>query len=198
MNILIDTNILIPLEDTGRELDPLMAKMRQLSQQQGHSLCIHPAQRGDIARDVDESRKQIVLSRLNQYEEIPSPPILTETDIKNYGWSQNNENDRIDNLLLHAVNRGAVHLLVTNDRKIHSKARQSQIQEQVHYPDQFVAYLRAQTKQEESPPSGIEEIYLHEVEVSQPFFDSLRESYREFDSWYKKKGIGKTKSLVCS
>ena len=40
---LIDTNILIPLEDTGQELDPKMAQIRQLAQLHGHVLYIHPS-----------------------------------------------------------------------------------------------------------------------------------------------------------
>ena len=80
-------------------------------------------QKNDISRDEDENRKKILLSRLNQYQQISSPPQLTQRDLEKYGWSQNNENDYIDNLILHAVCRGAVHFLVTNDKKIHSKAR---------------------------------------------------------------------------
>ena len=194
MNVLVDTNILIPLEDTGRELDPRMAEMRMLSQQNSHVLCIHPSQKEDVSRDTDEERKRIVLSRLGQYWEIPFPPVLTETELEKYGWNQKNDNDRIDNLLLHAVCRGAVHFLVTNDRKIHANARKAGVQEQVHYPDQFVAYLRTQTEQEEPPPPGIQEIFLHEVEVRQPFFDSLRRDYSDYDTWYLDKARERRKA----
>lgn len=194
MNVLIDTNILIPLEDTGRELDPCMAEMRKLSQQNGHVLYIHPSQKEDISRDTNEERKKIVFSRLKQYQEIPSPPVLTETELERYGWNQKNENDRIDNLLLHAVCRGAVHFLVTNDKKIHANARKAGIQEHVHYLNQFVAYLRTRTKKEEAPPPGIQEIFLHEVEVSQPFFDSLRRGYKGYDAWYREKARERRKA----
>ncbi len=187
MNVLMDTNILIPLEDTEQELDPHMAEMRRLSQQNGHILSIHPSQKEDISRDTNEKRKRIVFSRLEQYQEIPSPPVLTQTELEEYGWNEKKPNDRVDNLLLHAVCRGAVHFLVTNDKKIHANARKAGIpgiQEQVHYFDQFVAYLRTQTKKEDSPPPGIQKIFLHEINVRQPFFDSLREGYSDYDAWY--------------
>lgn len=194
MNVLIDTNILIPLEDTGRELDPRMAEMRRLSQQNGHVLYIHSSQKEDIARDPDERRREIVSSRLRQYQEIPSPPKLTDAELEEYGWTQKNENDRIDNLLLHAVCRGAVHFLITNDKKIHANARKAKIQEHVHYLDQFVAYLRTQTTEEEPPPPGIQEIFLHEIEVRQPFFDSLRRNYDGYDTWYQDKARERRKA----
>lgn len=188
MNILIDTNILIPLEDTGRTLDSSLATMRQLSEQNGHILYIHPAQRQDIRRDRDEKRREIVLSRLAQYHFIPEPPLLSEQDLQRYGWSQNTEQDQVDNLLLHALCRGAVHLFVTNDKGIHKKAKEAQMQEKVHRADQFLRFLESQSENEElSPPLGIQDSHLHYFDVQQPFFDSLREDYPGFDDWYLRK-----------
>jgi len=184
MNVLIDTNILIPLEDTARTLDPSLAQMRRLSEQNGHVLYTHPSQEDDIRRDNNEERRDIVLSRLRQYQTIPSPPQLSADDLQQYGWRQSNDNDRIDNLLLHALCRGAVHFLVTNDKGLHKKARQAKVQEQVHRIDQYLAFLQSQTTTDQAPPYGIQERYLHEFDVNQPFFDSLREGYDGFNQWY--------------
>ena len=188
MNILIDTNILIPLEDTGRTLDASLAKIRRLSDKNHHVLYIHPAQRKDILRDRDEKRRNIVLSRLDQYQVIPDPPSLSEQDLEKYGWPENTEQDGVDNLLLHALYRGAIHLFVTNDKKIHKNAKIVQIQEKVHRADQFLRFLESQSKNEKViPPLGIQENYLHKFNVQQSFFDSLREGYPDFDEWYFRK-----------
>ena len=184
MNILIDTNILIPLEDTARLLDPSLAQLCRLSEANGHVLYTHPSQQEDINRDRDEQRRRIVLSRLEQYQIIPAPPQLSDAELQQYGWKEDSDNDRIDNLLLHALCRGAVHFLVTNDKGIHRKARQAQVQEQVHHLDQFLAFLVSQVGEEAPPPFGIQERYLHEFNVQQPFFDSLREGYEGFNGWY--------------
>jgi len=198
MNILIDTNILIPLEDTGRTLDPTLAEMCRLSEQNGHVLFIHPAQEEDIRRDQNENRRDIVLSRLIQYQAIPSPPSLSDRSLLEYGWRQTCDNDRIDNLLLHALCRGAVHFLVTDDKEIHKKARAAQVQEQVHHLDQFLAFLRSQLSSEHPPPFGIEERYLHEFDVRQPFFDSLREGYDGFNDWYLRSAGNRRKAWCIS
>ncbi|TLS68126.1 hypothetical protein FEF65_03780 [Mariprofundus erugo] len=184
MNVLIDTNILIPLEDTARTLDPSLAEMRRMSEQNGHILYVHPSQAEDIRRDKDEQRRDIVLSRLRQYQTIPSPPELSSEKLLEYGWRQNSDNDRIDNLLLHALCRGSVHFLVTNDKDLHKKARQANVQEHVHRLDQFLAFLKSQTDEEQPPPYGIQEKLLHEFDVNQPFFDSLRDGYPGFNKWY--------------
>jgi len=198
MNILIDTNILIPLEDTSRLLDPSLAKMCRQSEAVGHVLFIHPSQKEDIGRDKNEQRKNIVLSRLEQYQAIPSPPELSSEDLLQYGWKQASDNDRIDNLLLHALCRGAVHFLVTNDKGIHRKARQAQCQEQVHYLDQFLVFLDSQISSEPPPPFGIQDRYLHEFGVNQPFFDSLRAGYPGFNKWYMESAQSQRKAWCIS
>jgi ribosomal protein S18 acetylase RimI-like enzyme len=125
---------------------------------------------------------------MNQYKEIPSPPDLSAKDLAGYGWKQNSDNDKIDNLLLHAVARGAVHMLVSNDKEIHKKAKDASIQEQVYRVDQFLAFLKNQDPDSAAPPIGIEERYLHEYDVAQGFFNSLRSAYGDnsFDEWYRK------------
>ncbi len=54
MNILLDTNIIIPLEDTGRILDASFAELRKLATEQQHCLYVHPLQIDDINRDKDK------------------------------------------------------------------------------------------------------------------------------------------------
>ena len=129
MNILLDTNILIPLEDTGRILDSSFAELRKLSAEQQHCLYIHPMQIEDINRDKNKERRNIVVSRLAQYPCIDNPPVLTEAECSDLGLHQANENDKVDNNLLFALRRGAVHILVTNDEGIHRKSAKIGIQD---------------------------------------------------------------------
>ena len=77
MNILLDTNIIIPLEDTNRVLPADFAELKELGAKQHHCFYIHPFQYEDIKRDKDEERRQIVLSRLKQYPLIDNPPVLS-------------------------------------------------------------------------------------------------------------------------
>ena len=179
-------------------LNPSLAQMRRLSEMNSHILYVHPSQQEDIRRDRDELRRSIVLSRLEQYQPIPSPPVLSDIELQQYGWRQDSDNDRIDNLLLHALCRGAVHFLVTNDKGIHRKARQAQIQEQVHHLDQFLAFLVSQVEITKSPPFGIQDRYLHEFSVHQSFFDSLRDGYEEFNDWYLKAAQAQRKAWCIS
>ena len=94
MNILLDTNIIIPLEDTGRRLDSSFAELRKLAAEQQHCLFVHPLQIDDINRDKDKERKDIVLSRLKQYPKIENPPVLSEEERERLGLKESNDNVR--------------------------------------------------------------------------------------------------------
>lgn len=187
MNILLDTNIIIPLEDTGRILESSFAELRKLSTEQQHCLYIHPMQIQDINRDTNIERRNIVLSRLAQYSQIENPPVLSIAERDNLGLHQANDNDKVDNNVLFALYRGAAHILVTNDDGIHKKATKIGISDKVYRLDQFIQFLQhSSSKKTSLDYTGVREKYLYEINKGQSFFDSLRRSYNGFDNWYHK------------
>ena len=188
MNILLDTNIIIPLEDTGRILDTSFADLRKLAAEQKHCLYVHPLQIDDINRDKDKKRKDIVLSRLKQYSKIDNPPVLYDEERERLGLKESNDNDRVDNNILFALYRSAVHVLVTNDEGIHKKASHIGIQDKVYRLEQMLLFLkRYSNKPITHTYTGVQERYLYEIDKGQSFFDSLRQSYDGFDNWYQQK-----------
>lgn len=194
MNILLDTNIIIPLEDTSRILDSSFAELRKLSAEQSHCLYIHPMQLEDINRDKNQERRKIVLSRLKQYSKKENPPILSDQECHELGLSQSNDNDKVDNNVLFALYRGAAHLLVTNDEGIHRKASKIGLQDKVYRLEQFLLLLRRYTTIPFSfDYTGVKERFLYEIDKNQPFFESLRQSYDGFDRWFQKCAENKRK-----
>jgi len=194
MNILLDTNILIPLEDTSKTLDSSFAELRKLSAEQHHCLYIHPMQFEDINRDKNPERRKIVLSRLKQYSQIENPPILSDQECNELGLSQSNDNDKVDNNVLFALYRGAVHLLVTNDEGIHRKASKIGLQDKVYRLGQCLLLLQRYTTEAfVFDYTGVKERFLYEINKNQPFFESLRQSYDGFDKWFQKCATDKRK-----
>lgn len=194
MNILLDTNIIIPLEDTSKTLDSSFAELRKLSAEQHHCLYVHPMQFEDINRDKNQERRKIVLSRLKQYSQIENPPILTNQEDNELGLSQSNDNDKVDNHVLFALYRGAVHLLVTNNEGIHKKALRIGLQDKAYRLEQFLLLLQRYT----TTPftfdyTGVKERFLYEIDKNHPFFESLRKSYNGFDVWFQKCAQNKRK-----
>ncbi|WP_303644211.1 GNAT family N-acetyltransferase [uncultured Parabacteroides sp.] len=148
----------------------------------------------DINRDKNQERRTIVLSRLKQYSQIENPPILSDQECNELGLSQSNDNDRVDNNVLFALYRGAVHLLVTNDEGIHRKASKIGLQDKVYRLGQCLLLLQRYT----TDPfvfdyTGVKERFLYEINKNQPFFESLRQSYDGFDKWFQKCATDKRK-----
>lgn len=168
-------------------LDSSFADLRRLAAEQQHCLYVHPLQIEDINRDKDSERKNIVLSRLQQYSKIINPPILSEEERDKLGLKESNDNDRIDNNILFALYRGAVNVLVTNDEEIHKKASHIGIQDKVYRLEQILLFLkRYSNKLVEHSYTGVQELFMYQIDKKQSFFDSLRQAYDGFDNWYHK------------
>ena len=86
MKVLLDTNVLIALEDTGRELDSRLAEIMQLATLLPVTFYLHPNQRKDIDNDKNETRKGILISRCGQYPYIDKPPDWRKSDKEKFEW----------------------------------------------------------------------------------------------------------------
>ncbi len=180
MRFLLDTNILIPLEDSNVVLGKSFAGFVRLAMQHGHSLFYHPASKKDIARDVNEERRQRTLERLSKYIELPNPPLCI--------WNESvvNENDAVDNEILYAIKRDAVHALVTEDHGIHAKAKSYNLGHRVYYIQTAEAWLNQLHSEHPVVLPNISEVELYLLDVNLGFFDSLRDSYRGFNDWFSR------------
>jgi len=187
MRILLDTNIFIPLEDSSQVLDESLSGLVKLANQYGHPLLIHPASKEDIERDSNQKRREISLSRIDKYPLLELPPVLSPEERGQLGLAENKDNDRVDNLILYALLRDAVELLVTEDRGMHKKAALLGLTNRIHYVQQASELLRKlHTKELVTLPS-IKDVPTHSLTLKDPFFDSLREGYPDFDKWFTEK-----------
>jgi hypothetical protein len=104
LRILLDTNILIPLQDSLVALQPNLAHVMRLAQGR-HQLLYHPASVRDIQRDNNAARRTRMLQRLRQYVFLPEGPPCP--------WNVPglSENDQCDNTILYALYRDAAHVM---------------------------------------------------------------------------------------
>jgi len=184
MRILLDTNIFIPLEDSSKLLDESLGKLIKQANQFGHHLIVHPASKEDIGRDANARRKAISLSRMNKYSLLDEPPQLSATINKQLGLSERNDNDRVDNLILYALLRDTVDILVTEDRGMHQKAARLGLTDRIHYIQQTAELLRKLHSKESVALPSIKDVPTYNLDIHDPFFESLREDYSGFDEWF--------------
>lgn len=187
MRILIDTNILIPLEDVTGILDSAYSELIRICDENNHEIVIHPGSIEDLSRDKNDNRKQILLSKAQKYRILESPPIPKLDELAEFNISEKNQNDKVDNLILYAIKRSAAHLLITEDRGLHKKAKLLGVEENVHYIQQTLTFLQTSHRIKEIRIPNINHIPLYSLRLEDKFFDSLRCNYQEFNQWFKAK-----------
>jgi len=128
MQLLIDTNILIHLED-NKVIDEQFAKFYQLAISNSHTIFYHPSCAKDLRRDKDPARQEITLSKLQKYTPMPNPAILTEDFVNTVG--QKKINDEVDNVQLFQVQKGYVDYFITEDKGIKDKANKINLSNKV-------------------------------------------------------------------
>jgi len=193
MRFLLDTNILIPLEDSRIALAPALAAFVRFANEYGHPLVYHPASERDIERDADASRRAQTLARLEQYVQLDHTPACPWND---QGTS---ENDAVDNEILFALSQHAARFLVTEDMAIHRKARTHHLDQKVFTIQQALDLLRRLHELASVYQPNISEVPLHALmsQLPGPFFNSLREGYPEFDAWFRNKAEEGRRAWVC-
>ncbi len=168
-------------------LQPSLANFIRLAGVGGHQLLYHPASKIDIERDKDISRRKRTLDRLTQYTLLEgSPPSPCNTD-------QTSSNDACDNDILHALECSAVHALVTEDKEIHTKAKNAGFSHRVYNIQTADDWLRRLHEPAEVQLPNIEDVPMYSLTnlLDSTLFDSLRKNYdtpqRSFNKWFHEK-----------
>lgn len=183
MRFLLDTNILIPLEDSQVPLNNSLANFVRLAHENAHILLYHPASIDDINEDKNPKRKSQTLQRLEQYSSLDFRPSCP--------WNEGvtKRNDIADNEILYSLSHNAVHALVTEDRGIHDKAKERGLVDRVYTIQTAEDLLKRLHERQSIELPNIEEVPLYQLtpQLGEPFFDSLRDGYPEFNIWFIEK-----------
>ncbi len=120
--VLLDTNVLIYREGEKVLDKDVQTISRLLMDSDEFRLCIHPLSIKELAKHKDEKQRNVILSKVNIYNELENPPIITEEFNETCG-GKNNEHELIDNNLLYSVYKNCVSYLITNDKGIIKKSK---------------------------------------------------------------------------
>ncbi|MCW3102714.1 MAG: hypothetical protein JWO09_1154 [Bacteroidetes bacterium] len=185
MRILIDTNILIHLEDY-KVVNEQFAKFYQLATSNKCDVYYHPACIKDLKRDNDTGRQLITLSKLNKYVQMPDTVAPTAEFLNNVG--QKGENDAVDNQQLYQVYKNYIDYFITEDKGIHNKSIKLNLQAKVLHVSDALKLLNEKYTLIIPQHPLLQECSIREIEneINDPFFDSLRENYSGFNNWFLK------------
>ncbi|ACL06180.1 GCN5-related N-acetyltransferase [Desulfatibacillum aliphaticivorans] len=187
MNILIDANILIPLEPgahTDLEINTKAAiLLHKLANESNSTLCIHPAIHYDIERDKNRDRRSVRFELIKKYKILRSPPDALILDNSIVGCPQMGSNEWVDNCLLSATFANAVDFLVSEDKGIHRKANALGLEDRVLSLQDSISLLQALFDVPPAQLPNVNRVFVYEINDNDKIFHSLRTDYEEFNKW---------------
>ena len=187
LKLLIDTNIIIPLEPTS--VDDLhvntdaASEIVKLASETGAQLFIHPAASADLQRDTDACRRAMRAQLLRKYLTLTDPP--SDSAISPViGSPACGTNDWVDHQLLAALRGNAIDFLITEDQKIFKKARVLGIEHRVFTIGAAVAHLNSLFDRAPSPPPAVVSTKAYAINDEDAILETFREDYApDFDAW---------------
>ena len=187
MRILLDTNIIIHRE-ASRVINQDIGQLFNWLDKLGHIKCVHPLTVSELEKFHDKSVVDTMKVKLSSYNilktEAPVAPAVKEI----IDSQDKTPNDVIDSKLINELFNGRVDCLITEDKNIHYKALQLNISDSVFTIDRFI-----EQSINENPDLidynvlAVKKEYFGNIDLNNNFFDSFREDYQGFDTWFKKK-----------
>jgi hypothetical protein len=190
VKILIDTNIFIPLEITRfDDIEPNQKHIDSFHEKcnrAGFSVFLHSEIKRDIHRDTNNERKNLRLLAINKYSMLTD--IKYSDEVKNkLGLPHEDANDYVDYHLLNAVYVNAVNILVSNDTKIHKRAKSLDISDKVYFLDDVDALFQSLAIEPIKLSEHVKMEKCYNINLSDEIFDSLKVDYTGFDNWFRSK-----------
>ena len=188
IKVLLDTNILIEREDY-KATNQFFSKLISLLLQNSIIIYIHPSSIEELKKDKIETRRENILSKIKSYPVLddslfPDQKFLDKLNI------HNNSHDIIDGTLLYAVYNDVIDFLITEDKDLISRAEKLDMGERVLNVLSALSFFTGFLKKEQPlrPPyinyGKVNTIVNH---LSDPFFNSFKEDYSNFEKWFKQR-----------
>jgi predicted nucleic acid-binding protein len=187
MKVLLDTNIIIHREASkviNQDIGVLFNWIDKLK----YSKFIHPATVEELNRNLDPNTVAtmgIKIASYNLIRNIAPTSEALETVGKQVDITPNDENDT---KILNEVFCDRVDILISEDKKIHTKAKLLGISDRVFKIDQFLEKVTAENPElVDYKVLAVKQVDFAQVNLQDIFFDSFREDYNGFDKWFNKK-----------
>ncbi len=196
MRALLDTNIIIHRE-TSRIINQNIGMLFYWLDKMKYEKYVHPVTIAELQRHTDEQVVKTMGVKLQSYHVMKvSAPL--HNDVKKVSLSiDTNANDTNDTLLLNEVYSKRVDFLITEDKKIHTKAQYLGIADFVFYIEQFIEKaVRENPELVDYKTLAVKKEYFGNINLQSTFFDSFRGDYQGFDQWFNRKS--EEIAYVCS
>ncbi len=187
MKVLLDTNIIIHREGNyplNKDIGILYKWLDNLH----YSKCIHQITINEIDKLKAGNTREIMGIKLNSYNALQVQSVLNSR-VKSVSDSVDaNDNDRNDTLLLNKLFVGTVDFLITEDKKIKTKAKMLGIADRVYTIDAFLEKVNTENPGlADYKVLAVKKELFGNVSLDDDFFDSFKQDYPGFEKWFIKK-----------
>ncbi|WP_428743499.1 PIN domain-containing protein [Tenacibaculum sp.] len=187
MRVLLDTNIIIHRE-ANKIIEPDIGQLFNWIDKLHYQKYIHPITVSEIETYKNKQVVETFSTKLDSYNQIKHQiPFSAEVQ----GVSDKldfNQNDISDTHLLNEIFEGRIDILITQDKKIHLKADKLGISDKVYKIQSFLEKVTSENPDlVQYNVLAVKKADFAEVDINDSFFDSFREDYNEFNSWFKSK-----------
>lgn len=184
--VLLDTNVII-YRETNRILNENTPDLFKWLDKLHYDKYIHPVTKEEISTYGDKGLRDTILAKLSAYNCLSTLAPLDKR-ISELLSEDKDINSKNDTKILNELLCGRVDYLVSQDKGIYKKAKFLGISGKVFSIESFAAKMLA-----DSPDLlnysvlSVSKKKIGSLDFNSEFFDSLRESYKGFDLWLRKK-----------
>ena len=189
MRVLLDTNILIHRE-ASRIINYDIGQLFNWLDKLHYEKYIHPISIEEVERYKDKKTVETFTVKLESYNLIKHPLPFSQEVEKVSQKIDVNDNDKYDTALLNEVFEETIDILITEDKKIHTKAKLLNISDKVFRIQSFLEQVTSENPElVDYKILSVKKSDFGELNhiLKKPFFDSFREDYQKFDKWFKRK-----------
>lgn len=195
MNALLDTNIIIHRENiriTNKSIGQLFYWLDKLH----YEKLIHPYTVKELKKYRDAQMQELYSVKLDSYVQMKTIALQTVDFISALQTAPKTENDEIDNQLLCEVYCSRADILITEDRRMRDKAIRLGIADRVLSINAFISKATSENPELLNYKAlSVRKTYFGNVDVHNGFFDSFRDSYTGFDTWFA--GKSNEEAYIC-
>jgi predicted nucleic acid-binding protein len=187
MKALLDTNIIIHRE-AGRVTNQDIGILFKWLDKAKYQKIIHPITLEEINKNPNTVTVNTFNIKLDSYELLETVAPMSATVMEISIMYDVNYNDKNDSILLNELFCDRVDILISEDKKIHFKANKLGIQDRVFKINTFLEKVTAEHPELVNyKVLSVKQSHFGNIDLNDPFFDTLKEDYYGFEKWFNKK-----------
>jgi len=196
MRVLLDTNIVIHRE-ASRVLNQDIGQLFNWLDRLKYTKCVHPLTAQELAKHKDGKTVETMQVKLASYHVLKTEAPLHPAIKAIIDTEDKTENDKIDSRILNELLNGRVDCILSEDKGIKRKAQQLGLEDKVLSIDRFLERAIAENPNlVDYKVLAVRKHYFGEVDLADEFFDTFREDYVGFDTWFN--GKSDDEAYVCT